>query len=281
MHPVSLSALSVGYLAADRLASTADGIILIHSRFQHTLNLQLADGILLSLVSANNSLNHPDALRIAVPDDHDWRATPEVNLHQDVFMAPDWQCAMHTAAVWQPVISGRINTSALPFLSQRLREWCQQHNVVSALQLQPDDVTGRPVSIDRDDSASTLSLMADKIIGFGGGLTPDGDDYLVGYLAALSSSPHRLMTSHRQRLATVIKPRLNRTNDISRHYLRRAVEGHFSESLCRLLAVLSTSYSPQNLRHAAEGVMAFGTASGADCMAGFLHGLRTLSTLPG
>ncbi|NDJ56359.1 DUF2877 domain-containing protein [Enterobacteriaceae bacterium 4M9] len=119
-----------------------------------------------------------------------------------------------------------------------------------------------------------LAEMADRTIGFGGGLTPDGDDYLLGYLAALKTIQHPLIAKHQQQLVSVIAPRLTRTNDISRHYLQRALDGHFSQALCQLMDQLLRPFCAETLRKNAMTVMAFGAASGADCMAGFLHGLR-------
>lgn len=276
----ALSVSSLGYLAASRLANAPEGRQVIHSRFQHTLNLRLADGMLLPLVSAHHSLNHPDALRVNVVGDHDWRATPWVNWQQGVLSAPGWQLAPAAAALWQPASISPITFEALDLLTSLLKEWCLAHQVVSALQLYPDAPSGRQVAISIHDSTSALGDMADRIVGFGSGLTPDGDDYLVGYLAALAGASHSQIIEHQQRLAAVIWPRLPRTNDISRHYLQRALEGHFSEALCCLRAVLTTAGDIHAVRQAAEQVMAFGAASGADCMAGFLHGLRHLNALP-
>ncbi|MBB1201227.1 DUF2877 domain-containing protein [Enterobacteriaceae bacterium 89] len=120
--------------------------------------------------------------------------------------------------------------------------------------------------------------MAEATIGFGGGLTPDGDDYLLGYFAALYASSHPAAMRQRQRLARIVTPRLGRTNDISRHYLQRAAQGHFSEAICQLREQLAAPFCPGLLGERATQVMAFGAASGADCMAGWLHGLRNLST---
>jgi hypothetical protein len=279
MSAVDLRALSVGYLAAQRLNAAADGTLRIHSMFRQTLNLQLGDGMLLPLISASSSGNHPDALRVLVPADWDWRHSAEIRLTHSMFEARDWQCAVSGLPVWRSVIPSidAIPLSVLPFLHMQLREWCQQQSIVSILQLLPDDVSGVPVEISPDDSADKLAAMADRIIGLGGGLTPDGDDYLLGYFAALSLAPAGQIALHRQRLAAVVDARLTRTNDISRHYLGRAAQGHFSESLCRLMAQLAAPFCPTALAKCATDVMAFGASSGADCMAGFLHGLRHLA----
>ncbi|WP_139570926.1 oxamate carbamoyltransferase subunit AllH family protein, partial [Escherichia coli] len=80
--------------------------------------------------------------------------------------------------------------------------------------------------------------------GFGKGLTPDGDDYLLGYLAALwlwqLPAP---LADHQYRLQQALDQHAHNTTDISRHYLERALQGHFSEPICQLLAQLVGSAS--------------------------------------
>lgn len=268
----------MGYLAASRLAMTKNGMLRGHSAFRHTLNVQLDDGALLPLISAHSSRNHPDALRVKVPEQWDWRNSSDVRLEHGVLVAREWQTALPGTPVWQPVktTAPRLTAQVLNFLETALHQWCQQKSIASVLKLLPDDAFGVQVTISLNDSETQLVAMANHIIGFGGGLTPDGDDYLLGYFAALGVMEQPQIVRHRQRLAAVIAPRLMRTNDISRHYLSRAVEGHYSESLCRLVTQLSAPFCPPTLAACATDVMAFGASSGADCMAGFLHGLRNI-----
>ena len=88
----------------------------------------------------------------------------------------------------------------------------------------------------------------------------------------------KLVKSAGQTMQEIIASHLTRTNDISAHYLRRALDGHFSEPLCDLLMLLATPASDDIVRSAAQNVMQFGASSGTDCLAGLLHGMRTLQT---
>lgn len=103
-----------------------------------------------------------------------------------------------------------------------------------------------------------------QLIGFGKGLTPDGDDYLLGYLAALwlwqLPAP---LADHQYRLQQAIDQHAHNTTDISRHYLERALQGHFSEPICQLLAQLVGSASAMTIASCAEQVMQFGATSGS------------------
>ncbi|SNY77410.1 DUF2877 domain-containing protein [Enterobacter sp. CC120223-11] len=281
MSPLSLRSLSVGYLAVKRLAASENGRLRIHSTFRNTLNLQLDDGALLPLISARGSLNHPDAVRVAVAESWDWRGGAEIHFAHGTLLSPDWQLPLAGTPIWSPETLQETEQESLktclPFLENQLRAWCQQQNVDSVLRLLPDDRFGIPVTIGLTDDEETLEKMVARTLGFGRGLTPDGDDYLLGYLAALWLATQSLVSEHRRRFIAALAPGLNSTNDISRHYLNRAVLGHFSEAICRLRTGLTFPFDPKTIGERATAVMAFGASSGADCMAGFLHGLRNIT----
>ncbi|MCK3657800.1 hypothetical protein A4G18_03520 [Pasteurellaceae bacterium Pebbles2] len=67
-----------------------------------------------------------------------------------------------------------------------------------------------------------------KLIGVGIGLTPSGDDFLCGVLAALHKIDEKktVLFIH---LHVEISQRLMQTNDISRAFLDCALKGHFSQ----------------------------------------------------
>jgi hypothetical protein len=100
-----------------------------------------------------------------------------------------------------------------------------------------------------------------KLIGLGTGLTPSGDDFLCGVLAAMTmratcSEPLSI-------LKTKVLQKLNLTNDISAEFLRCACEGHFSLSVTQFYKAAS----------AEEIVLPFskiGHSSGADTLNGIL-----------
>ena len=131
--------------------------------------------------------------------------------------------------------------------------------------------------ISLNSNAAILDQQIAQLIGFGRGLTPDGDDYLLGYIAALWRWRYtQKVAEHFTLLCHGLTNQLSRTNDISAHYLKRAVQGHFSEPICELIQALATKKNDVEVNSAALAVMQFGASSGADCLAGFLHGLRAL-----
>lgn len=289
MTCLTLFSVTAGYLAIDRLSHFRIQPVNIHSCFTNTINLLLPDGELLILASEHTGLNHPDAILVSVPAGWDWRCTGRAGIKfgDGIFTSPAWQMDVRHVQCWRqtdlyPLIISEPEKK-YTFLAEQLKTYSQQYSVKSAILLLPDNMAQqmnrplREVNVVIDDNEQQIRQLVDGLIGFGFGLTPDGDDYLLGYLAAISFSPQDIITRQRQALTRIILSRLDRTNDISRHYLKRATEGHFSEAICQLLTRLSVPFSPLPLAAAATAVMQFGASSGVDCLAGLLHGMRASS----
>jgi hypothetical protein len=130
-----------------------------------------------------------------------------------------------------------------------------------------------------------------SLVGRGPGLTPSGDDALVGLLAVLHrlapagegspvAPPHRRAPAGEGAatglLRTAIAAHLHRTADISAHYLRLAVAGHFGERLIALTDALAAG-THDEVETAAAAVIATGATSGADALLGVLSGVRLVA----
>jgi hypothetical protein len=124
----------------------------------------------------------------------------------------------------------------------------------------------------RRDEARTTDCVA-SLVGRGPGLTPSGDDALVGLLAVL----HRLAPAGDGALAEplcrAVEQNMHRTGDISAHYLRLAAGGHFGERLIALCDALA-AVTHDEVQAAAAAVAATGATSGADALLGVVSGVR-------
>jgi hypothetical protein len=135
-------------------------------------------------------------------------------------------------------------------------------------------------STERFDVQNSI-LGAKKMIGLGPGVTPSGDDFLVGFLAGLWSTagtdrgPLSFIASFGKTLMEVAK----QTNEISRTYLYHAVRGQFSSSLSVFLEAIATG---QDVEQAVQETMAVGHSSGMDSVTGLLIGLAVwnVATIP-
>ena len=108
------------------------------------------------------------------------------------------------------------------------------------------------------DAAICLS----RLIGIGIGLTPSGDDFLCGILAGFplwNAASHPLFLQ----LQKLLPDCLARTNDISRTFLRCALDGYFSEAIQYLADCISEEEILQSFE-------AIGHSSGMDSLSGIL-----------
>ncbi len=168
--------------------------------------------------------------------------------------------------------------AAYPLLASQLLEYCLEREVRSSLQLLPGwPPGGRNPRLNPGDAKAEVDSGVSELIGYGAGLTPDGDDFLLGYLAALWPWQHLdAISAHLKLLRPAIKSQLHQTTSISRHYLELALQGHYSQSIDHLTTVLIHGGPTADVKRSAIDVMKFGSSSGADCLGGFLRGIRAL-----
>ncbi len=119
-----------------------------------------------------------------------------------------------------------------------------------------------------------------NLIGLGPGLTPSGDDFLVGFLAGLYCRVGE--DERRRKFFAAFGKYVNRfskeTNDISRTYLYHATRGQVSSRLVKLAEAISRGESSVNLMQIAEEAMNVGHSSGMETIAGLLLGLSAWTT---
>lgn len=106
-----------------------------------------------------------------------------------------------------------------------------------------------------------------RLAGLGGGLTPAGDDFIMGALLGLRSIV-RFETSSRiaEAILSIVIPR---TNSLSAAWLQAAAKGTTHETWHRFFEAIEQG-SREKMEAAAIKIMGIGHSSGADAMAGFL-----------
>lgn len=108
--------------------------------------------------------------------------------------------------------------------------------------------------------AKDKSLPLAKLIGRGVGLTPTGDDMVIGYNLAASCL----------RLPVVI-PHYSATTKISQHYLYCSVHQYFHSLLLQLVTLLTENHlSIAQLQSCIAAILAVGHTSGCDTLTGFV-----------
>ena len=123
---------------------------------------------------------------------------------------------------------------------------------------------------ERRDVAAVAGAVA-RLVGLGPGLTPSGDDFIAGYLAALWSRAgfESGIDAMLQSLADSLTPLFLRTNAISRQMLSDAAQGRFAE---RLTDVTGAVAGAGDVADATALALASGHSSGADTLCGLLFG---------
>jgi Protein of unknown function (DUF2877) len=129
------------------------------------------------------------------------------------------------------------------------------------------------ISSTRIGATSVDSSRIAPLLGLGPGLTPSGDDYLIGVLVTLRLTGHERLA---QRLWKAIAPLLGEyTNQISAAYLSAAAEGYASRPLHVVLNDVLSGGSPALGARVTE-LYSIGHTSGWDGLAGALGTLRAL-----
>ena len=127
-----------------------------------------------------------------------------------------------------------------------------------------------------DVARATIEI--DRLVGWGEGLTPAGDDAIVGLLAAIGAlaGTDAVRTAFVAALSAAVGASAARTTDISAHYLRLAAQGHFNADVRRLVHALMGSESGHGagLPAALDAALDVGATSGADMVAGMMAGFR-------
>ena len=120
-------------------------------------------------------------------------------------------------------------------------------------------------------------LAAEDMIGLGPGVTPSGDDILIGFLAGLwgLSGQHPKRHSFIRSFGEGILQIAQRTNEISRTYLYHAARGQFSSTLSTLVENIGTG---GEVEKTAQDAMRVGHSSGMDTVTGLLAGLAVWNT---
>jgi hypothetical protein len=128
------------------------------------------------------------------------------------------------------------------------------------------------VSVEAEEAAA---LAASRVAGCGMGLTPSSDDFLAGYFTTL----HILLRARgRDQLRGMI-PRMaqaaaKKTNRISATFLLHSGEGLCNAALCDLYRAVFQYQDEAAAQRAIERVLAIGSTSGADMLAGVAFALR-------
>jgi hypothetical protein len=128
-----------------------------------------------------------------------------------------------------------------------------------------------------------LREAAHGLIGLGPGLTPSGDDFLVGCLRGLwltsrdDAAARMMLDCIGDRLLADLS---ERTTQVGAEFLRHACGGAFAEILDHAAEALVIPTQPQRVQHAIASLLAQGETSGTDTARGLLTCVDALLSNP-
>lgn len=228
--------------------------------FDSACNLVNETGAVLSLLAAEHG-RAPFALTLTNAPHFPSHFSTEsaVRVGADALWVGEWHTPWRTAALWNP----RPAWESIPAA-----------NLTAAWPILRGLLIGRgyitpPAELTRADE------VAAWLIGRGPGLTPAGDDFLMGWLYALWAKDEGRGTGDEGR-GTLPSPQSlvptphSRTTTLSAAYLQAASQGEAAETWHNLVAALTQPSSEERLTAAAQAILAIGHTSGADALAGFV-----------
>jgi hypothetical protein len=290
-----LQAITLGYAVPAEAFNAS-----IHSVFRSAVNLKLeGDWHLLTLVSSFDA-DLPHGIRVDTPDGFTFEhlqvgaavtcRNGVVRFHSalievDLSKARHWDFNLSacTFDATNPCV-GSVMQSVWRALNERQLAYGAE--MVGARLLHPQGVEGSATLRRLADGMAQLleatagydlsvSTAVSQLIGLGQGVTPTGDDLLVGYIAGLWC---RIGNDARRReyasnLGQTLIDLGVRTTDVSRSFLYHAALGHVSSRLAGLAEAICKGMDSRELLETAQAAMSVGHTSGMDAVTGLLLGL--------
>jgi hypothetical protein len=262
----------------------------VHSVFRQACNIRTDGGSLLTLLAPQLG-NAPHGIRVAAPpklafSEH-LRSGQRVGCREAVLRVAGAEFAVDLAGAerWRSELETLETDLSRPEVAlawQAAWQALAGHRRHLGEDPLTEAVHARGLALARASralSAPAAAAAIRRLIGCGPGLTPAGDDLIVGFLAGLWST-HGGDPARRRfldALAAVVTATAEATGDISRAYLQHATLGSVAEPLARLARAIADGAPLPEVDRAAGTALRVGHTSGGDGVLGLLLGLACWS----
>lgn len=259
----------------------------IHSVFARTINIMIDHD--LYTIASNQLDNAPSTIKIDLVSFEQFNFTSSDSItHMDskINIADSLKIDLNTAIPWKshlpqyPSDEYRLKNN-LPFAMEFVikhgkADWLRGESAGGMLFY---DEMGRMLRerttrltdnfLFEDETTNVKRAM--QLVGLGQGLTPSGDDFLVGMMLAFSTVENNFYNKQTW-MSQVIKESKDKTNIISYSALKHAELGEARESIGLLLQALFDGTN-ERVKHELLNVMKIGSSSGTEISWGILNGL--------
>lgn len=255
----------------------------IHSIFKNSFNLQAETKKQLVVVSIEQKNVVPNGIYV---DQHSFkRLTSEIKINDLVWMdrhslrfgfnileliGQQYQ----TKLIETTKLLDSNSVSLLLTSLEKVEKKTGYHESLSSV-----SVSGDPFLIAIDHLCSSHPIRQRQalqfLIGRGPGLTPSGDDMIVGHLAArfINKKRDQVMETY---LGTKLMTINDLTTDVSLHYLLCSLDQRFNRSIIALISALIND-EPSNVQNTIQEILNTGHTSGADFLAGFTRSIKNFT----
>jgi hypothetical protein len=181
-----------------------------------------------------------------------------------------WQIDLKTAKIWEPKLVCpsqplRLSSTITDSL-KALTGWPHSEENSSILSHHLSEakrrLNGALISARANGGVGKIEQAVSQLAGLGSGLTPAGDDYLMGVMVAL------WLKGQREPLPGIAQVAAPRTTNLSAAFLKAAARGEYLE-LWHTLAQTLYAGEAEAFSRAVERIAQFGASSGQEALAGF------------
>ncbi len=168
----------------------------------------------------------------------------------------------------------KVKCTIKELVDTKLYKYLTNMDLAKNIGLYLDERTRKQVELLLYSDKTDMKLNSTIIkffVGRGKGLTPSGDDILLGFTLALLSFDH--YWEWQQVLAAEVTK--ERTTLVSVAYLNALLQGYVSEYFIKLVELLDDAASAE-IEKTVKAVQSFGHTSGNDTLFGFFLGLKFL-----
>lgn len=269
-------------------ASSFRGII--HSVFNSTLNIQNQDGDELFTIACKKLDNGPNTIIIDLESLHNTGIDVKELVcisGKSMYIGKKLTISFENIRRWESKLPEYPNTIEVANRNLSfVKDYIEVHGRSGGVKIDfaSDHVFAKEVSrmiAERSQhlqqallngSSSSALEYAQSLIGLGPGLTPSGDDFLVGFFTAINvrNSP---LSSYQSFCGEVVQKAKALTNNISFMALKKASIGKVRESIIQLVSSI-LSGDRDELILSLNKVLHIGSSSGTDIALGLVSGME-------
>ncbi len=260
-------------------------ILKLHSVYSSAVNYKTINGRIVTFLSSQRSMG---VASVCLPTDNIrefFYGTDELHIYNSHLIGKSAKIDFSNSEIISPYISGYMNLNKKADLASQLKKELisnipengiykeiaklkilklPEFPGVTSNGIYPERFRKLMESILHNVEINALDEIFKGIIGYGIGLTPSADDFILGILAVYSSCDRVF-----KNLAQVCKANIYRTNDISAEMLFHGSEKRFCEPITEF-------FKSPDISKATASILNIGYSSGHDILCGIYAGLILL-----